>query len=61
MLECVGTKQALEMVFGVVRDGGVMSRVGLPQYVETPIGRDVFMRNITLTGGVARLGPTSRS
>lgn len=53
MLECVGTKQALEMAFGVARDGGVVSRVGAPQYSEGPIGFDVFMRNITLTGGLA--------
>lgn len=53
VLECVGTKQALEMAFGVARDGGVVSRVGAPQYAEGPIGFDVFMRNITLTGGVA--------
>ena len=53
VLECVGTKQALEMAFGVARDGGVVSRVGAPQYSEGPIGFDVFMRNITLTGGLA--------
>jgi threonine dehydrogenase-like Zn-dependent dehydrogenase len=53
VLECVGTKQALEMAFGVARDGGVVSRVGAPQYAEGPIGFGVFMRNITLTGGVA--------
>ncbi|HEX2296903.1 MAG TPA: zinc-dependent alcohol dehydrogenase family protein [Pseudonocardiaceae bacterium] len=53
VLECVGTKQALETALGVVRDGGVVSRVGVPQYEEGPIGPGVFMRNITLTGGVA--------
>ena len=52
VLECVGTKQALEMAFGVVRDGGVISRVGAPQYGEGPMGFDVFSRNITLTGGI---------
>jgi threonine dehydrogenase-like Zn-dependent dehydrogenase len=53
VLECVGTKTALQTAFGVVRDGGVVSRVGMPQYPEGPIGPDVFFRNITLTGGVA--------
>ncbi|HEY3895461.1 MAG TPA: zinc-dependent alcohol dehydrogenase family protein [Pseudonocardiaceae bacterium] len=53
VLECVGTKQALEMAFGVARDGGVVSRVGAPQYAEGPIGFDLFLRNITLTGDVA--------
>jgi threonine dehydrogenase-like Zn-dependent dehydrogenase len=54
VLECVGTLQALEMAFGVVRDGGVISRVGVPQYTEGPIGyTPMFGRNITLTGGPA--------
>ncbi|HTF51984.1 MAG TPA: zinc-dependent alcohol dehydrogenase family protein [Pseudonocardia sp.] len=53
VLECVGTKKALEMAFAVARDGGVVSRIGAPQYEEGPIGLDMFLRNITLTGGVA--------
>ena len=53
MLECVGTRQALETAFGVVRDGGVVSRVGVPQYTEGPVGFDMVMRNLTLTGGAA--------
>ncbi|HEV7978600.1 zinc-dependent alcohol dehydrogenase family protein [Amycolatopsis sp.] len=53
VLECVGLKPALETAFGVVRDGGVVSRVGAPQYAEVPMDFGVFMRNVTLTGGVA--------
>ncbi|MGW4483793.1 zinc-dependent alcohol dehydrogenase family protein [Amycolatopsis sp. NPDC004368] len=53
VLECVGTKAAFEMGLGVVRAGGALSRVGVPQYPEGPIGRPVFMRNVTITGGVA--------
>jgi threonine dehydrogenase-like Zn-dependent dehydrogenase len=53
VLECVGLMPAIETAFGVVRDGGVVSRVGAPQYPEVPMDFDVFMRNITLTGGVA--------
>jgi len=53
VLECVGTKPAIETAFGVVRDGGVVSRVGAPQYPDVPMDFGVFMRNITLTGGVA--------
>jgi threonine dehydrogenase-like Zn-dependent dehydrogenase len=53
VLECVGLKPALETAFGVVRDGGVVSRVGAPQYTDVAMGFDVFMRNVTLTGGVA--------
>jgi len=53
VLECVGLKPALATAFAVVRDGGVVSRVGAPQYAEVPADFGVFMRNITLTGGVA--------
>ena len=53
VLECVGTKPAFEMGVGVVRPGGAISRVGMPQYEEGPIGPTLFRRNITVTGGVA--------
>ena len=53
VLECVGTKAAFEMGVGVVRAGGAVSRVGVPQYDEGPIGPALFRRNITVTGGVA--------
>jgi threonine dehydrogenase-like Zn-dependent dehydrogenase len=53
VLEAVGLKSALETAIGVVRDGGTISRVGAPQFAEVPLGFPEFMRNITLTGGVA--------
>jgi hypothetical protein len=53
VLECVGLLPALETAFSVVRAGGVVSRVGAPQYAEVPFGFSDFLRNITLTGGVA--------
>ncbi|MGO8863469.1 MAG: zinc-dependent alcohol dehydrogenase family protein [Acidimicrobiales bacterium] len=53
VLECVGLKEAIETAFAVVRDGGTVSRVGAPQYDEVPMDFGVFMRNVTLTGGVA--------
>lgn len=53
VLECVGTLPAFEMGLGVVRPGGALSRVGVPQYPQGPIGRPVFTQNITITGGVA--------
>ncbi|MET8408501.1 zinc-dependent alcohol dehydrogenase family protein [Streptomyces sp. NPDC005195] len=53
VLECVGLKDALVQAAGVVRDGGTVSRVGAPQYPEVPFGFPEFLRNITLTGGVA--------
>jgi threonine dehydrogenase-like Zn-dependent dehydrogenase len=53
VLECVGLKDALVQSAGIVRDGGTISRVGAPQYPEVPLGFPEFLRNITLTGGVA--------
>jgi threonine dehydrogenase-like Zn-dependent dehydrogenase len=53
VLECVGLKQAIETAFAVVRDGGTVSRVGAPQYDDVPMPFGVFLRNVTLTGGVA--------
>jgi threonine dehydrogenase-like Zn-dependent dehydrogenase len=45
--------EGIERVRGVVRDGGAISRVGLPQYSEGPLGPDLVLRNITITGGAA--------
>ena len=53
VLEAVGLKPAIETAFAIVRDGGVVSRVGAPQFAEVPLGFPEFLRNITLTGGVA--------
>jgi threonine dehydrogenase-like Zn-dependent dehydrogenase len=53
VLECVGSKQAYETALEVARAGGVVSRVGVPQYDEGPLGFGMFLRNISVTGGVA--------
>jgi threonine dehydrogenase-like Zn-dependent dehydrogenase len=53
VLECVGHESALISAFAAVRDGGAISRVGVPQYTSGPIGMDMIMRNITLTGGIS--------
>jgi threonine dehydrogenase-like Zn-dependent dehydrogenase len=53
VVECVGTRQSLMTALGVVRAGGVVSRLGVSQYTEVPMGFDTLMRNITLTGGAA--------
>jgi threonine dehydrogenase-like Zn-dependent dehydrogenase len=54
VLEAVGHMPAYEQSYGVVRPGGVISRVGVPQYEEAPIGfGSLFGGNITLTGGPA--------
>jgi len=54
VLEAVGHMPAYEQAYGVVRPGGVISRVGVPQYEDAPVGwNSLFARNITLTGGPA--------
>ena len=54
VLEAVGHMPAYEQAYGVVRPGGVISRVGVPQYEEAPVGfRSLFGGNVTLTGGPA--------
>jgi threonine dehydrogenase-like Zn-dependent dehydrogenase len=54
VLEAVGLLPAYEQAYGIVRPGGVISRVGVPQYEEAPIGfGSLFGKNATLTGGPA--------
>ncbi|MEO3923664.1 alcohol dehydrogenase catalytic domain-containing protein [Micromonosporaceae bacterium B7E4] len=54
VLEAVGHRPAYDQAVGIVRAGGVISRVGVPQYEEAPVGfASLFRRNITLNGGPA--------
>ncbi|WP_433560612.1 zinc-binding dehydrogenase [Nocardia sp. CA-151230] len=53
VIEAVGHMPAYKQALGVVRPGGVISRVGVPQYDDAPVGWDLFGPNITLTGGPA--------
>lgn len=54
VIEAVGHMPAYEQAYGVVRPGGVISRVGVPQYEEAPVGfGSLFGGNVTLTGGPA--------
>jgi threonine dehydrogenase-like Zn-dependent dehydrogenase len=54
VLEAVGYRNAYDQAIGVVRPGGTISRVGVPQYDEAPTGfTSLFGRNITLNGGPA--------
>ncbi|MFG1687899.1 zinc-binding dehydrogenase [Nonomuraea sp. NPDC049269] len=53
VIEAVGTLQSLRTALGSVIDGGTISRLGVPQYEQGPLGLDLIMRNITLTGGAA--------
>jgi threonine dehydrogenase-like Zn-dependent dehydrogenase len=54
VLEAVGHLPAYEQAVGVVRPGGVISRVGVPQYEVAPIGMgSLFRPNVRLAGGPA--------
>ncbi|MEU6323425.1 hypothetical protein [Streptomyces sp. NPDC047009] len=45
---------AYRQALGIVRPGGIISRVGVPQYEEAPIGMGSFFRpNLRLAGGPA--------
>jgi threonine dehydrogenase-like Zn-dependent dehydrogenase len=54
VLEAVGHMPAYEQAYKIVRPGGIISRVGVPQYENAPVGfASLFGGNITLTGGPA--------
>jgi threonine dehydrogenase-like Zn-dependent dehydrogenase len=53
VIECVGTEQSMATALGVVRDGGIISRLGAAQYTQVPMDFDTMDRNITLSGGIA--------
>src|SRR3954447_24441117 len=54
VLEAVGHMPAYEQAYGIVRPGGTISRVGVPQYEDAPVGfGSLFGGNVTLTGGPA--------
>ncbi|GAA2178396.1 zinc-dependent alcohol dehydrogenase family protein [Brooklawnia cerclae] len=54
VLEAVGHLPAYEQAYGIVRPGGIISRVGVPQYEEAPIGfGSLFGKNARLAGGPA--------
>ncbi|MET9048706.1 zinc-binding dehydrogenase [Streptomyces sp. NPDC048231] len=54
VIDAVGSMPAYEQALGVVRRGGTISRVGLPQYEQAPVGfGSLFRHNIRLAGGPA--------
>ncbi|MDQ1484197.1 MAG: hypothetical protein QOF35_2273 [Actinomycetota bacterium] len=56
VLEAVGHMPAYEQAYGIVRPGGVISRVGVPQYDNAAVGfASLFGKNATLTGGPAAI------
>jgi threonine dehydrogenase-like Zn-dependent dehydrogenase len=54
VIEAVGARPAYDQALGVVRRGGIISRVGVPQYEDAPVGwSSLFAHNIRLAGGPA--------
>jgi threonine dehydrogenase-like Zn-dependent dehydrogenase len=53
VLECVGHDQAVATALGIVRPGGTVGRVGLPQHEAIPTTLKTFFDNVTISGGPA--------
>jgi hypothetical protein len=53
VLECVGYDQSMETAVGIVRPGGAIGRVGVPQNESMPASRPAFYANATISGGPA--------
>jgi threonine dehydrogenase-like Zn-dependent dehydrogenase len=53
VLECVGHEQAIHTALSVVRPGGAVGRVGVPQIETMPAAQESFYSNITIAGGPA--------
>jgi threonine dehydrogenase-like Zn-dependent dehydrogenase len=52
-LECVGHDLSMQTALGIVRPGGAVGRVGVPQHEQIPTTRQTFFENITISGGPA--------
>src|SRR5438093_5205930 len=53
VLECVGHGLSVETALGVVRPGGAVGRVGLPQHGQIPSTMTTFYDNVSIAGGPA--------
>ena len=53
VLECVGLEQSTVTALSVVRPGGAVGRVGVPQEETIPEGTSAFFDNVTIAGGPA--------
>jgi threonine dehydrogenase-like Zn-dependent dehydrogenase len=52
-LECVGHGESTVTALSIVRPGGALGRVGLPQEESIPQGISTFFDNVTISGGPA--------
>jgi len=53
VLECVGHDLSMTTALGIVRAGGAVGRVGVPQHEQIPTTRATFFSNVTISGGPA--------
>ena len=53
VLECVGLEEATITALRIVRVGGAVGRVGVPQEESIPEGSRAFFDNVTIAGGPA--------
>ena len=53
VLECAGHGESMATAILIARPGGHVGRVGVPQDGTLPASMPAFMRNVTISGGVA--------
>ena len=53
VLECVGHGESMKTAVSIVRPGGAVGRVGVPQETTIPNAQPTFYDNITIAGGPA--------
>src|SRR5258707_5454784 len=53
VLECVGLEQSTTTALSIVRAGGAVGRVGVPQDIRIPLGDETFYKNVSIAGGPA--------
>jgi threonine dehydrogenase-like Zn-dependent dehydrogenase len=53
VLECVGEEASFLTASKIVRPGGAIGRVGVPQFDQLAGARPSFLRNVTISGGIA--------
>jgi len=53
VLECVGLEQSTMTGLSIIRPGGAVGRVGVPQDERIPAADQTFYKNVTIAGGPA--------
>jgi threonine dehydrogenase-like Zn-dependent dehydrogenase len=53
VLECVVYEESTRTALGIVRPGGAVGRVGVPQYDALPLATQTFFANVSVAGGPA--------